>query len=143
MPRDFFQPLCPTHHKVMDICPNVLSGPTEKAESIDGHLCECSVQGCSQKYSPSVGYFTIERNEDHFVGTESSSLQIKRATTQVICGAQHKFSIFLESLDPETNHQSFRCPQRGCAQTMKISGDGAPAYWLGAGFFETGWGEGE
>jgi len=70
-------------------------------------------------------------------------MRIKRAATQVICGAQHKFSMFLESFDPETNHRSFRCPQRGCAQTMKLSGDEAPAYWLGEGFFETGWGKDE
>jgi hypothetical protein len=29
------------------------------------HDCECLVDGCPQQYSPSYGYFTLIRNDDH------------------------------------------------------------------------------
>ena len=133
---DHFRPLCPTHHEVM-VSPSSGSDAVPKcSDTIDIHGCECPVAGCSQKYSPGFGYFTFSRNKDLWVTTGSSSLQITRGSTQVICG-EHKGSMFIESFDAKTNLEKFRCPQKGCQQTMKILTGGPPTYWLGSGYFGT------
>jgi len=136
---NYFRPLCPTHYKV-----TAPSHPIDKREravvdgsdAIDVHHWECSLEGCPQNYSASFGYFTTKRNDDYWVGTGSSSLQIRRSPTQVICG-EHKDSMFLESWDAKTNLQNFCCPRKNCQNTVKILAGGPAAYWLGEGYFRT------
>jgi hypothetical protein len=106
------------------------------SEAIDIHHWQCSVQGCPQNYSPDLGYFTVARNDDHWIGTGSASLRIRRSATQVICG-EHKDFMFLESFDVNTNLEHFRCPQKGGQRVMNILASGPPAYWLGEGYFRT------
>lgn len=134
--REYFRPLCPTHHEVMVSDPNAHQAAPNCANTIDIHGCECPVEACPQRYSPGFGYFTIGRNNDYWIGTNSASLRIARHSTQVICG-EHKDSMFIESFDANTNLQKFRCPQKGCQQTMKIMTGSPPTYWLGSGYFGT------
>ncbi len=135
---DYLKPLCPTHYKIMVISPSVGKGMAlESSDRVNIHHCECPVDGCAQNYSPGFGYFTIARNDDHWIGTGSSSLQIIRSHTQVICGA-HKHAMFLESFEAKTNLENFRCPQKSCRHSLKILAGGPPAYWLTQGFFKTG-----
>jgi hypothetical protein len=134
---DYIRPLCPIHYEVMVISP-LVSEPLAVAATegtAEIHDCECLVDGCPQHYSPSYGYFTVARNDDHWAATGSSSLRIRRGPIQAICG-EHRDSMFLESFDCETQVQNFRCPQEACHQTMKIVAGGPPTYWLGEGFFE-------
>lgn len=121
----------------MVVCPLAPNQPTVVAadDATEIHDCECLVDGCSQHYSPGYGYFIVARNDDHWVTTGSSSLRIRRNPVQAICG-EHRHSMFLESFDPETHLESYRCPQRGCQQTMGIRAGGPPAYWLGEGYFD-------
>lgn len=97
--------------------------------------CECLVEGCLQHYSSGCGYFYVERNDDDWKDAGSASVQIRRHHTQVICG-EHGRLMFLESFNPKTKVENFRCPQRDCQQTVKILAAGPPAYWLGEGFFK-------
>ena len=127
------QALCPKHNEVMVMSPlAVHSIVDEDTEEI--HDCECIVDGCSQHYSPTYGYFTIARNDDHWVATSSSSVRIKRNPIQVICG-EHRLSMFLESFERDSQVESYRCPQKGCQQTMSILAGGPPTYWLSKGYF--------
>ena len=131
---DFLRPLCPEHHEAMVShlsAQQSVSGGSDTNEIRD---CECPVPGCQQKYSPGFGYFTYSRNDDYWGATNSSSFRITRRSTQVICG-EHEASMFIESFDKSTNLENFRCPQKGCQQTMKILTGGAPTYWLGSGYF--------
>ncbi len=128
---DYFRPLCPRHHEVMFSRPNA-----HGSDAIDIHGCECPENGCPQKYSPGFGYFTLRLNDDHWNVTNSSSLRITRSSTQVICG-EHKDLMFIESFDANMKLENFRCPRKGCQQTMKIPTGGPPAYWLGSGYFGT------
>lgn len=132
---DHLRPLCPAHHEALVSHPNAQQMVSDGSDTIDIHDCECPVDGCPQKYSPSLGYFTFRRNADHWNVTNSSSLSLTRRSTQVICG-QHKDSMFIESFDKTANLENFRCPQKGCHQTMKLLSGGAPTYWLGSGYFE-------
>ena len=133
---DYLRPLCPTHHKIMVISPGLGKELVlESSDAIDIHWCHCPVAGCMQNYSPGFGYFTLARRDDYWVATASSSLQIMRGHTQVICGV-HKHAMFLESFDAETNLENFRCPEKSCQQSLKILAGGPPAYWLTEGFFE-------
>ena len=134
---DFVQPLCPTHYEVMVSNPLAPDQPkvVEAGGTGEIHDCECLVDGCPQHYSPSYGYFTLVRNDDHWVATGTSSLRIKRSPVQVLCG-EHRHAMFLGSYDRETKLESFRCPQRDCQRTMKILAGGPPAYWLEEGFFK-------
>ena len=136
--HDYFRPLCPIHYKVMVICPNVgqVRVP-DTSPGIDIQHCKCSVSACQQNYSPDLGYFTIERNDDYWLNPSFSSLRINRSPTQVICGEQHKYLMFIESFDLKRKVESFRCPVRECQQTMEILASGPPAYWLGEGFFRS------
>ena len=134
--RDYFRPLCPTHHEVMVSGPNTHQATPNYADTIDIHGCECPGDGCLHEYAPGFGYFTHQWNDDYFNVTNSSSLRITRRSTQVICG-EHRDSMFIESFDAKTNLQKFRCPQKGCQQTMKIVTGGPPTYWLGSGYFGT------
>jgi len=133
---DHFRPLCPTHREVMVSAPPAHQAVPKCSDTIDIHGCECAVVGCPQKYSPGFGYFTVSLNKDLWVTTWSSSLRITRGSTQVICG-EHKDAMFIDSFDANTNLEHFRCPQKGCQQTMKILTGGPPTYWLGPGYFET------
>lgn len=133
---DYLKPLCPTHYKIMVISPGLGKElALESSDAIDIHWCHCPVAGCVQNYSPSFGYFTLARRDDYWIAAGSSSLQIIKSHTQVICGV-HKHAMFLESLEAETKLQNFRCPQENCRQSQKISADGPPAYWLTEGFFK-------
>jgi hypothetical protein len=93
------------------------------------------VDGCLQNYSPGFGYFSFQRNDDYWIGTNSSSLRIIRGSTQVICG-QHRDSMFIEAFDELTNLERFRCPRHECQQSMEILTGGPPVYWLGSGYFD-------
>jgi hypothetical protein len=64
-----------------------------------------------QNYSPELGHFALDENEDEWQTTRPSSLRIQRRTIQVICGEQHKFLMYLESLDATGCFENFRCPQ--------------------------------
>jgi len=59
-----FQVLCPEHNEVMVISP-LAAQTTSDEDTEEIHDCECVVDGCSQHYLPSYGYFTIARNDDH------------------------------------------------------------------------------
>src|SRR5437667_8524136 len=72
------------------------------SEAGDIHQWQCSIEGCAQNYSPDLGYFTVARNDDHWAGSGSASLRIRRSATQVICG-EHEDFMFLESFDVNTN----------------------------------------
>jgi hypothetical protein len=134
---DCLKALCPTHYKIMIVSPSAGKGiGLESSDEIGIHHCECPVYGCAQNYSPGFGYFTVARNNDHWVGTGSSSLRIIRRQTQVICGA-HKHAMFLESFEAKTKLENFRCPQKNCGHSLKILAGGPPAYWLTEGFFKT------
>jgi hypothetical protein len=128
------RPLCPKHNEVMVVCPLIPDQSRVAADATEIHDCECLVDGCSQHNSPGYGYFTVLRNDDHWVATGSSSLRIIRNPVQVIC-AEHRQSIFIESRNSERQIENYRCPQDGCHHTMSISGGGPPAYWLGEGYF--------
>lgn len=134
---NYFGPLCPTHYKVM--APGQRIDKRERvvvdgSDAIHIHYWECSQEGCPQNYSASFGYFTTKRNDDYWVGTGSSSLEIRRSARQVICG-EHKDAMFLESWDAKTNLENFRCPRKNCQSRMQILAGGPPAYWLGEGYF--------
>lgn len=134
--RDSFRPLCPTHNKAMVVGPNVGRDTTPGTSlEIDVHYYEWSVSACQQNYSPDLGYFTVEGNDDYWLDPKSSSLRISRSPKQVICSEQHKYLMFIESFDPKRNVENFRCPVRNFQQRMEILANGAPAYWLGDGFF--------
>src|SRR5258708_18254784 len=94
----------------------------------------CPVELCTQNYSPESVYFALERVQDHWFVTGSSSLNLHRNETQVICGDQARNVMFLEKIDPKTNEQTFRCPQKECRKTMKIPANSPPIYWLAEGF---------
>src|SRR5713226_2567380 len=131
-----FQPLCPKHGKAM--VPAANTDQTVVPDNSDGIEIDhwrCPENGCSQNYSPSFGYFTIQHNDDYWVGTGTSSLQITRNATQVICG-EHEDSMFLESFDAHTNALNFHCPRKGCHQSITLSPGTSPAYWFGEGFFK-------
>jgi hypothetical protein len=130
----FPRPLCPTHRETMVCDPGQDESPSG-LETSDFHSCECIVDACSQHYSPEFGYFTVERNDDFFVATNSPSLRILRRDTQAICG-QHGNCMFIESFEAGTNWESFRCSRRTCEQTIRIMDGGPPAYWLGSGFWD-------
>ncbi|HET8923586.1 MAG TPA: hypothetical protein VFN26_11390 [Candidatus Acidoferrum sp.] len=135
---NYLRPLCPTHYKVMLISPSLVKDAAlQTSTDVDIHHSECPVDGCPQNYSPGFGYFTIARNEDHWVGTGSSSLRIVRSHTQAICGA-HKDAMFIESFDAEAKLDNFRCPRKNCRHALKILAGGPPAYWLTEGFFGGG-----
>jgi len=55
----------------MVIHPLALDQPTgvEAGGTAEIHDCECLVDGCPQHYSPGYGYFTLVRNDDHWVAT--------------------------------------------------------------------------
>jgi hypothetical protein len=144
---DYFRPLCPSHYEVMFVSPDVSDLATVPeawfrrsrrmtCDAIEIHDCECLVEGCPQHYSPGFGYFTIRRKDDHWNVTNSASLEIKRSPTQVICG-EHLYLMFLQTFDPQTRVENFRCPQKNCPRTMNIPAGGPHAYWLGEGFFKT------
>ncbi len=81
-----------------------------------------------------MGYFAMETVQDHWFVTGSSSLKLHRNETQVICGDAARNVMFLEKIDPKTNEQTFRCPQKECRKTMKIPANSPPIYWLAEGF---------
>ena len=133
---DYLNPLCPIHYKIMVISPGLGKAlALERSDAIDIHWCHCPVAGCVQNYSPGFGYFTLARRDDYWIATGSSSRQIVRGHTQVICGV-HKHAMFLESFESETKLEIFRCPQKNCGHSLKILADGPPAYWLTEGFFK-------
>jgi hypothetical protein len=135
---DYIRPLCPTHYEVMFASPNLpelVKVPDSwfrrsqkiASDAYDIHDCECLVDGCPQHYSPGLGYFTIRRNDDHWNVTSSASLKITRSPAQVIRG-EHLCVMFLESFHPTTKVENFRCPQKGCLQTMNLPAGRPHAY---------------
>src|SRR5882757_6150256 len=102
---------------------------SNRSEPTNIFLCNCPVENCTQNYSPEMGYFAVERVQDHWFVTGSSSLKLHRNETQVICGDQARNVMFLEKIDPKTNEQTFRCPQKDCGKTMKIPANSPPIYW--------------
>jgi len=83
----------------------------ETSELADLQHCVCPEDGCLQNYSPDLGYFTVEENQDYWHGTGSSSLRISRNPTQVICGDEAKNTVFIEALNAQAGVKLFRCPQ--------------------------------
>src|SRR5271163_215461 len=98
---DHFQPLCPTHHEAM-VCDPSAHGLAGVPETVEFHDCECVVDECPQHFSPAFGYFTIKRNNDFWVGTNSSSVRIVRSNKQAICGV-HRSPMFIASFESSTN----------------------------------------
>ena len=127
-------PLCPQHHETMIPPPSSGQVGPNSAEMIETHGCECPVDGCSQKYSLSLGYFSVGLNDDYWRTTRSPSLKIVRSGTQAICG-EHKGAMFIESVDRNKNSLRCRCPEIGCDQMLDIPSIGPPTYWLGHGYF--------
>jgi hypothetical protein len=133
--ESFLRPLCPKHHETM-----IVRRPSYESasigETIEAHGCECTVGGCSQMYSLSLGYFTTGINEDYWSTTRSPSLKVIRNGTQVICG-EHKRAMFIEAFDGATKLERFRCPEDGCKRTMEIPSSCPPTYWLTSGYFDS------
>ena len=127
-------PLCPKHHEAMISRPGSGQVGPNSLEMLETHGCECPVDGCSQMYSLSLGYFTVGLNDDYWSTTNSPSLRVVRSSTQAICG-EHKAAMFIESFDRNKNSVRFRCPANGCNQTLDIPSGGSPTYWLGDGYF--------
>src|SRR5579859_2331773 len=98
--------------------------PSSRLESTNIFLCNCPVARCTQNYSPEMGHFALEKVQDHWFVTGSSSLKLHRNQTQVLCSDEARNVMFLEKIDPKTKEQTFRCPQRDCGKTMKIPADG-------------------
>lgn len=144
--NDYFRPLCPAHYEVMLVSPNMPEQATDPhtliprlktaLETSQIHDCSCLVSGCPQHYSPDLGYFELRRNDDHWNVTGSSSLRMERSQRQAICG-EHRNAMFLESFNPTTHEENFRCPKKGCQQRKSLVIGDPPAYWLGEGFFGT------
>ena len=133
---DSLRPLCPKHYIAMVIDTNNSERVVvNSSEATEPHLFESPADGCPQCYSPSLGYFVVKRNKDHWHITGSSSVTIARNLTQVICGDHNR--MFIEAFDPQVNAHNFRCPQRDCQKALTIPADGPPAYWLGEGFFKS------
>lgn len=132
--RDYFRPLCPWHYGVMAICATVGHPPLMDTTTVQH--CECRVPGCNQNYSPGLGYFTVAQNDDYWHATGSSSVKMIRSPKQAICG-EHKDAMFLESFDPGTNLENFRCPREACHQTIQVLAGAPPTYWLGSGYFSS------
>lgn len=135
---DSFSPLCPTHNERMVISPSVFERTMLPVtwDSLDCHDCECIVDGCPQHYSPDLGYFILEPNEEQMEVTGSTTIRINRNPKQVIC-YEHKYAMFLESFDAKTNIENFRCPAKNCGITMTIQAGGAPAYWISEKYFKS------
>ncbi len=112
--------------------------PSSRPEPPNILLCNCPVERCTQNYSPEMGYFALEKVQDHWFVTGSSSLKLHRNETQVLCSDEARNIMFLEKIDPKTNEQTFRCPQKDCGKTMKIPSNSPPAYWLAEGFLGQG-----
>ena len=135
---DDVRPLCPRHYVVMVCTAEKPEGTCAHTSKItEAHHWACPKDGCPQNYSPSLGYFTVEKNLDYWNVTRSSSLRVIRNSTQVICGHESNNVMFIETFEAQENVQNFRCPQKDCGKTMKIPADGPPAYWLVEGFFES------
>jgi hypothetical protein len=101
--------------------------PSSRSEPPNIFLCNCPVELCTQNYSPEMGYFAMERVQDHWFVTDSSSLKLHRNETQVLCGDAARNVMILERIDPKIHEQIFRCPQQDCGKTMKIPADGPPS----------------
>jgi len=68
----------------MVISPIVPDQPTVvHPEGTEIHYCECLADECPQHYSPGYGYFTLVRNDDHWVATGTSSLRVKRSHASI------------------------------------------------------------
>jgi hypothetical protein len=133
---DELRPLCPRHSVVMVMTENAEGTVVDTSQATDcDHRWACSVDECSQNYSPSLGHFTIKNNLDFWHVTNSPSIGITRSLTQVLCAHESNNVMFLETFDFQENVQIFRCPHKGCEKTMKIRADGPPACWLVEGFF--------
>jgi len=133
---DDIRPLCPKHHEAMISPPDTSQSELNRLEIIEKHGCACPVDGCSQMYSLSLGYFETGLNDDYWRTTRSPSLSVVRNGTQAICG-EHESAMFIESFDRVNKLERFRCPHNGCKQTMNIPSGGPPTYWLGSGYFRT------
>src|SRR5215472_9247421 len=108
------QPLCPIHYEVMTASSDgqeaIQSGITTAPE---GQHYSCAVLACRMNYSPELGYFALEKNDDHWEGAKgsrSSSFRIRRWPIQAVCGDRDKFLMYLESLDANGDVENFRCP---------------------------------
>jgi hypothetical protein len=108
---------------------------SNRPEPANLFLCNCPVEHCTQNYSPEMGYFAVERVQDHWFVTGSSSLKLHRNESQVLCSDEAGNVMFLERIDPKSSEQIFRCPQKDCGNTMKIPANSPPVYWLAAGYF--------
>jgi hypothetical protein len=130
------RPLCPSHpEQLMVLTPHGAQATGRTHNTVERLSYECSLLGCRQNYAPDLGYFTMEENDDYWNGSRSPSLRISRRSTQVICGQQHRYVMYIESFDANGRLANFRCPLESCQQTVQIPADGPPAYWLGEGFF--------
>src|ERR1700751_4360645 len=107
----------------------------ETLQTTDSRDWACSVDECPQNYSSTLGSFTLKNNSDYWHVTHSQSLGIVRNTTQVLCSHESNNIMFLEIFDAQENTQIFRCPQKDCEKTVKISADGPPACWLVEDYF--------
>ena len=126
------QPLCPIHYELMVAGPGVtavtrLGNPT----TLKSHHYSCARTVCRMNYSPDLGYFFVEENDDYWHVTRSASLQIRRSPTQVLCGERHKSFMYLESVDASGKVENFRCPEHGCHEALQVRSGAPPAYWLG------------
>ena len=133
------RPLCPIHYDVMVAGPDVsavtrLGNPT----TIKSHHYSCTRIACRLNYSPDLGYFFLEENDDYWHVTHSASLRIRRSPTQVLCVERHKSLMYLESVDANGKVENFRCPQQGCHRALPVRSGAPPEYWLGEGFSKSG-----
>ena len=122
---DHLRPLCPAHYERMVISPARLESIVLPTTWDARDWYDCPIDKCPQHYSPICGYFIVESNDEHFQATGSSALRISRNPTQVICH-EHKDVMLLESFDPNTGVENFRCPRETCQNAMKAKAGGAP-----------------
>jgi hypothetical protein len=127
------QPLCPVHYEKMVL---QVASPLAPAVS-EGRYYSCAVSSCELNYSPELGYFATEQNDDMWQGTRSPSIRVRSYPIQAVCGEQHKLLMYLESLGEGGKVENFRCPEDSCQQTLQVERGGPPAYWLSEAFFRS------
>jgi len=63
MRSDDISPICPRHYAVMVFpAKKPVGTDVDTSETTGDHHWSCPVDGCPQNYSPSLGYFAIEKS---------------------------------------------------------------------------------
>ncbi len=99
--RTDIRPLCDKHRYAM--VPVVLSG-----RNIDLPLYGCRVPNCTRHYDIHEGYLDV-------IGERPL---LEKAGKQPC--PEHEAAMYLESRDPQTGEEVWRCPHIGCSRTQRM-----------------------